>query len=319
VSACGHFTYTNRTPDIDRLGLGVAAKDYQRLGMAVLPLVRGGKRPHRMLPRDGGVHHASRSPQQADWWWRQDPAANVGVATGQVSRLLVIDLDVKGDHDGIAGFGAFLGAYDMPLQVPPGCWVRTPSGGAHIWLRTPPDFAVPERPGILPGVDIKGDGGLVVAPPSMKLLGSVPRQGDPNSGAGVPVPYEWNGCPGCRTGTVPPWMWEWLAWSKAQGHASGNGNGDGSLGEGPDLDGMLESGVPVGERNRELYRLACSLYRKLGSSSPRVAQEVHKVWEKGSTADFPWTEVQGLIRSARQYVAGQEENGRKLREAWTGM
>ena len=164
---CGHFRYTDATPGIRELGLGVAALDLIALGYAVVVLEPGEKRPHRtLLPPRGGVHNATRDPGQARWWWTQGKGANIGVPTGAVNRLAVVDLDVKGGQDGHGNFAAFLA--QNGLELPPGTpWDETPSGGYHGLLRTPPGARVPERPGILPGVDVKGCGGYIVVPPSL--------------------------------------------------------------------------------------------------------------------------------------------------------
>ena len=72
----------------ERYGLGSAAMRYIAWNYAVIPLARGGKRPHRMLPVDwsvgarNGIYHATTSPQLVTGWWGQDRAANIGIATG---------------------------------------------------------------------------------------------------------------------------------------------------------------------------------------------------------------------------------------------
>src|SRR5690349_4260241 len=99
MASCSCLNFSSADPVVQRYGLGAAAMRYQQRGYAVVPLVRGGKKPHRMLPWrpavPSGVHHATCFPSAAETWWAGDPAANVGVATGQISRLAVIDLDVK--------------------------------------------------------------------------------------------------------------------------------------------------------------------------------------------------------------------------------
>jgi putative DNA primase/helicase len=306
VTRCaGCFTFSDSTPDIGRYGLGVAAMAYQNRGYAVLPLVRGGKKPHRMLPREGGVHHASHSQLHSASWWAGDPAANVGVATGSTSRLAVIDMDVKGAHNGPLEFARFAAQGRGGLPLPAGPWVRTPSGGCHFWLRTPEGVAVPERPGILPGVDVKGDGGLVVAPPSMALRGVPGPEGHSEP---VPVPYSWAGCP-CSVPAAPGWLLPWLASAPSLGTAAPTPAGDGG-GE-LDLAQLEASGIPRGQRNSTLYRAACKLSRLHGTSpsgSARVIERVRAIWEAGDRADLPWTEVLVTVESARRWVAKQERD-----------
>jgi hypothetical protein len=57
----------------------------------VFPLVPGTKRP---IPARG-FHDATADEKTIEQWWRKDSLANIGIATGKVSGLLVVDLDVK--------------------------------------------------------------------------------------------------------------------------------------------------------------------------------------------------------------------------------
>lgn len=319
MTSCGHFDFAPDDPVARRIGLGAAALRYQRLGLAVLPLQRGGKRPHRMLPLEpGGVHNATHSQLQTDGRWTIDPAANVGVATGKVSNLVVVDLDVKGGINGPAVFGEFLGQHEPADRswwesVP--CAV-TPSGGCHLWLRWWDGWDVPERPGILPGVDIKGNGGLVVAPPSMLLHHPSPRPGDqPGENAPVPLPYYWAaGCP-CQAPQAPAWLAQWISSAPALGGPAASQ----PEGETPDISELSRTGIPAGERNSTLYRLACSRYRMAGTdpeASLRVLDELRAVYEAGDKAGMSWHEVLTIAQSARTFIQRQVQAEREMRQSW---
>jgi hypothetical protein len=263
------------------------------LGYSVLPLEPGAKRPHRMLGDRGGVHWATTQPAQLAWWWSQDPAANIGVATGEPNQLVVIDLDNK-RADGVAEFRRFCEQYG--LAVPWNALVRTPSGGWHCWLRWPPGYGpCPERRGILPAGDVKGSGGYVVAAPSALLFSD--KAGD------YPVQYGWHGwsCP-CAAPLAPGWMADWLK------HAPAAGSAGGGLGGGGDIDAekIMAEGAPAGLRNDTLYKLACSRYRKHGTDSALVLAELRQAWAAGETAGMPWREVLTLAESARKFVAARE-------------
>lgn len=307
MSSCTHrWDHWPEDPRLRELGLGMAALRYVYQGYAVLPLERGGKKPHRMLPM-GGVHNASQDVAQVVMWWQADPAANVGVATGRVSGLTVIDLDVKGAANGMAEFSAFLHRHG--LAFPCTALAVTPSTGQHYWLRKA--GATAERPGVLPGVDVKGDGGYVVAPPSMRLLS--PAGLDTERSEPVPVPYEWSsGCP-CSLAAAPPWLDAWLASVPERPVASGLGDA-----EAPDERSALAQGIAVGHRNRELYRLACSLYRRFGTSPDGAAvvlRRIEAVWLAGSRTDMPRREVLTIVESARRFIEGQEQAERSMHAA----
>lgn len=309
MSGCGHFTFAQDHPGLAYLGLGVPALVYASLGYAVLPLDRGGKRPHRMLGREGGVYHASTDPDTITDRWSLDPAANIGVATGSASGgLVVLDLDVKAGAGGPAEFESFREAWGLPFA--PGPVAQTPSGGWHAWLRWPWQSQVPERPGILPGVDVKGDGGLVVVAPSMQLITPVTRQGDQRGAEAVPVGYRWvTGCP-CTVPWVPEWMPQWLATAPATGQPGG-------VPHDVDVQQVIEHGAEVGKRNHTLYRLACSLYRKHGTrgqGATWVRDTVHDAWRAGDTTGMPASEVAVICESARRFIekamAAEEANWR---------
>jgi Bifunctional DNA primase/polymerase, N-terminal len=300
------------TDEARAIGFGVCALFYASLGYRVVPVERGGKKPHRMLPPTGGVHWASLDPAQIRSWWSEDPAASIGVATGQASALAVIDCDVKGEHNGLESLTSFLTG--TPLSTLTGYpVVRTPSGGVHLWMRTPAWAAVPERPSILPGVDAKGDGGLVIVPPSARLI--MPDGRDGQRGEPVPIPYLWSfGCP-CSVPPAPDWMGSWLA-TAPQMSISTTSNTDEAP---PDITELMQTGIPVGERNHVLYRTACGLFRKAGTT-PRgagvVLDRVLAIWRAGDTTDFSYREVLVCVESARKFIERQQIQERALRMAW---
>ncbi|WP_207634478.1 bifunctional DNA primase/polymerase [Candidatus Frankia alpina] len=126
------------------------------------PVARPGKRP---LVRDWPTA-ASASPGQIKAWWERWPDANVGVVTGRRSGLGVLDLDPG------KGGTAPLSALESRVGCLPGTvTVVTGSGGAHLYYRHPgvPLLSAADVYG--PGLDVRGDGGLVVAPPSRHPCG----------------------------------------------------------------------------------------------------------------------------------------------------
>lgn len=308
---CMWFPPDHRLPK--KYGLGAAALRYAALGYAVIPLARGGKRPHQMLGNVGGVHLASRDPDQIMDWWSLDLLANIGVATGSVNRLVVVDLDVKGAHNGIQKWADFLyGPPECP-DLPDAPMVVTPSNGRHLWYRM--DGPVPERPGILPGVDIKGDGGLVVAPPSAQLVTPVIRPGERGSVQEVPVPYDWvTSCPHAAP-DAPAWLPGWLASAPPGNRAESQHTRTTTAPLDDALSEYAQKGVPVSMRNREFYRVACGLYRRMGTDpagSSQVLEVIRRIYANTDKSGFPWREVLTCAESARRFVerSRQREDGR---------
>ena len=80
---------------------------------------------------------------------------NIGIRTGKISNLAVIDVDLKGlEH---------LPALKLPLTPR----VRTGSGGLHLYFRYPEGGLSNSTSKIVQGIDVKAEGGQVVAPPSI--------------------------------------------------------------------------------------------------------------------------------------------------------
>jgi putative DNA primase/helicase len=97
-------------------------------------------------------------------WWAQWPNANIGVVTGKASRIVVLDVDNR--HHGESSLQA-LEKQNGPL--PEGPQVIT-GGGRHRYFAHP-GFLVKNKVNLLPGVDLRGDGGYVVAPGSLHKSG----------------------------------------------------------------------------------------------------------------------------------------------------
>ncbi len=109
-----------------------------------------------------GVHDASRRPEQLRRWWAAWPDANVAVATGP---LVVVDVDGEQGHESLVALQSHHG---IALPVTP--WVET-ARGRHLYFLAP-NRDIPNSSGrIGPGVDIRGAGGYVVAPPSRHASG----------------------------------------------------------------------------------------------------------------------------------------------------
>lgn len=114
-----------------------------------------------------GLHDASTDRMVITAWWRRHPEANIGVVTGAISGLLVIDVDPPHGEDSLA----LIEKENGPLTTP--CEVRTPRGGRHLYLQHPGQaHRIPNSVSKLgPGLDVRSDGAYVVAPPSRTLKG----------------------------------------------------------------------------------------------------------------------------------------------------
>lgn len=134
---------------------------YARMGWAVFPLAPGMKIP---ISGSRGFKDATKDAATIIAWWTANPTANIGIATGKASGIWVADVDMKKGKNGAESLRVF--AAGFPEQSPPTKTAHTPSGGLHLYLAYDERTPVGNRADVLVGVDIRGDGGYVVAPPS---------------------------------------------------------------------------------------------------------------------------------------------------------
>jgi predicted Fe-Mo cluster-binding NifX family protein len=144
-----------------------SALHYASIGLPVFPCARNGKRPlcgH-------GCRDATSDLKQIEQWWTDWPDANIGLATGTKSGVVVYDADVKDGRPGLETLRRLEQAADVDWSKT--ATVKTPSGGIHKYL-CHPGSRVPNRANIgrspaLPatGLDSRGDGGYVLLPPSV--------------------------------------------------------------------------------------------------------------------------------------------------------
>lgn len=114
-----------------------------------------------------GLKDATTDAEQINEWFEQHPTANVAIVTGAASGIVVVDLDVKPGKNGIESLDA------LNLDLPPTAVVTTGSGGRHLYFAHP-GGSVPCSSGKLGlGIDVRGDDGYVIAPPSRHVSGGV--------------------------------------------------------------------------------------------------------------------------------------------------
>ena len=148
----------------------MAALEYASMGFEVFPVPLGTKQSHKSAQFSGGAQWGKTThPKIIRQDFRRWRDANLGIATGAVSRIFVIEADTIEGHgvDGLASIKE-LEAKHGPL--PETLIAISPSGSVHRYYRHPgEEVKIWSTAGELaPGVDIKGDGGMVIAPPSIK-------------------------------------------------------------------------------------------------------------------------------------------------------
>lgn len=130
-----------------------AALAYQRKGLSVIP-VREDKRPYIRWER---YQNEKAGADEIRTWFKQWPGAGVGIVTGAISGLDVLDIDSsEGEEKLIEALGEGLVSFNPPLA-------KTPRGGKHLYIQSTGEG---NRIGFLSHVDFRGQGGYIVAPPS---------------------------------------------------------------------------------------------------------------------------------------------------------
>jgi putative DNA primase/helicase len=108
-------------------------------------------------------HNSSSHTQTITDWWTKYPVANIGIAVG-VSRLVVVDVDGQAGLDSLRALEAEYEPLPATLRH------RTGAGGFHM-LYFDGGYTTPTRASLRPKLDIRGEGGMIVAPPSLHRSG----------------------------------------------------------------------------------------------------------------------------------------------------
>ena len=121
-------------------------------------------RPNRKNPLTlHGHKDASSDAGIIETWWSNYPDANIGLCTGKDANLIVVDVDVKNNAGGMESLQELEAEFEKLDTLV----VNTPSGGLHYYFSFPQEVeTIKCKNGFRKGIDIKADGGYVVAPGS---------------------------------------------------------------------------------------------------------------------------------------------------------
>lgn len=254
--------------------LGRQAARIAQYGWLVFPVVPNGKVP----AIKNGLLKATRDGDLIERWWRVHADHNIGVRCGAGSGLVVVDTDGDEGAEGLRALEATWGRLPQTLSV------RTPGGGRHYYFRWP-GVQVHNTVDLQDhhGVDIRGDGGYVLVPPS---IGSNGRR------------YELDDQ--CAVVDMPVWLLQLLV----AGQSSAAAPTDPSV-----WVAMLRDGIPEGQRNDGLTRWAGLLLRR---HDVDVAVElVHGINQFWCRPRLPRGDVDRIIGSvARLELRRRQERGR---------
>lgn len=243
------------------------AKLYIQKGWQVLPLVSKDKKP--LVPwKNGG----SLDEHTVIGWFDMWPDANLGIVTGKKSGFVVLDVD-----SGHGGDETLLQLMDKYGALPETPISRTGGGGMH-YLFLCPDFEISNSAGKLgPGLDIRGDGGQICAPPSVHKTGNLYKWDDYFKPSRFPI------------APMPSWMLELLK-VKTPSHAAQYASGQ----------GFYEAGT----RNSSLTSLAGTMRRRnMAKETIYVALQSEN--ERRCSPPLPEEEIKSIVESVSKYAPNE--------------
>ena len=243
-------------------------------GLAVFPCWQRSKKP----ATSHGFYDASKDVAVVGRWWHDNPNFNIGVATGAVSNLLVVDID---NIDAEAELRRLEAEHGMPL---PATVEVITARGRHIYFCMPTGLDI-RCSASETGIDIRANGGYVLAPPSIHPSG---RR------------YAWSVDTASALAAAPDWLL-----NRIGTRGGGNGNAAAPVSEWREL----VKGVTEGARDCSLARLAGYLLRR--RVDPHVTLELLQGWNETRCAPpLPTGDVMRIVNS----IAGRELKQRGVSE-----
>jgi hypothetical protein len=286
-------------------GLLNCALEYARRGLHVFPGNPRNKMPYTACDLDaagnkihgtGGLYKATRDPDQITAWWTQWPHALIMVRTGEISGFWALDLDVPDPNDPKdAGKPNGLTNW-FNLKVEYGACPHThtnvsPRGGQHLLFKWRSDRPLGNSVGQLKslGIDVRGNGGYVIFPPSQRSDGRAYR---------VEEPLDY-----FQFAEAPEWLYELIkpAPSISQRAIAAIPRRPLTIDSaGRKIEGILNAIAKAdeGERNKLLFWGACRLAELAQQSILTPADAFALAVEAGTQTGLPHGEASRTVNSA---------------------
>lgn len=198
---------------------------------------------------------------------------NVAIATGPVSGIFVLDIDIKKEEKGDESLKCLIEKNgELPTTVKAMTW----SGGWHYYFKYPKDRKICNRAGLLQGIDIRGDNGYVVAPPSV-IDGK---------------PYTWVYSPfETEIAEAPQWLLDLLDKKKST-----------------KVDLSSPGEKIIANRNDALHKIAAG-FRRFGIDAEQILPLTQAINKTRCEPPLPDSEVRKLVVSALKYEIGAVSTG----------
>ena len=238
----------------------------------------------------GGFKNASPDIGRLDKALARNPDGMLGIRTGAESGLIVIDID----HDEAKGVDGRPWLDAARTKGLPDCpMVTTPRGGMHIYFAHPGDAILCSASKLAPGVDVRGDGGYIIAPPSRSPKGS----------------YSWLRSPVEVTPPpIPAWLLEELSPPKpGPVYDAASPLAEADM---PEIEREVEAALTrlreakSGSRNDTLNRSAFIIGKMVGAGAIGHETAIGRLMEAAMAAGLPEAEArrtaEGGVRAGRR-------------------
>lgn len=232
----------------------------------------------------GGFLSASMDAAIIEQWWAKWPDANIGVPTGETTGIVVIDVDPRhGGDQSLAALFAEHGEFPETIEV------ATGGGGRHFYFRHP-GIEIRNKVSVRPGIDVRGDGGYIIAPPSIHASGR---------------PYEFivgRGPRDMKPAPLPAWLMAMLLEMPAKSTPAASRARDRLIAAASRYVDKVE-GTTEGGRNAAGFSLAGHLHAfELKGSKERLSESdiagLMSTWNTRNTPALDDDELNAVIRSA---------------------
>lgn len=263
-----------------------AALYYAKRGWPVLPLhyptpkrCSCGKRDCSSVgkhPRSKrGSKDATTDIEQIKKWWRLYPKGNVGILMGKISSKVALDVDSgNGGDESLKKLERKYGKLPTTVES------ITGGGGRHIFFSYPKNgLLIKNKAGLgeqYPGLDIRGEGGYVVAPPSKHQSGEI---------------YKWkksHRIDDIKLAPIPKWLLKLITSSKKNTPSSKK----------------LPEKVKEGARNTTLFKFGCSLQNS-GVTAEAIKETLHSINKIQCDPPLSDAEVEEIVKSTLRYKHGK--------------
>jgi hypothetical protein len=232
-------------------------------GMAVFPCQPRDKPPATQR----GCLDATTDAEIIRRWWCERPDCNVAVATGKPSGVFVIDID---DAE------AELRKLELEHGELPATVEVVTARGRHLWFKMPDAPVRNSASKIAPGVDVRGTGGYVLAPPSIHPSGR---------------PYAWSVDSHNKLAAAPEWLLAKITGTKGNGQATPPS----------EWRTLVAAGVGEGQRDCTVTKLTGYLLRRY--VDPLVVLELAQMFNAARCSPpLPAEDVERIVNS----IAGKE-------------